>query len=57
MKFKKLGKKQVLSYYTSICLEEIRTITEIKDYCILGCDRGLLYMSLPTLQRNALHSS
>jgi len=56
MKFKKLGKKQELSYYTSICLEEIRTMTEIKDYSILGCDTGLLYMLFPTLQRKALYS-
>jgi hypothetical protein len=38
-------------------LEEIRTMTEIKDYSILGCDTGSLYMLLPTLQRNTLYSS
>jgi len=55
--FEKLGKKSVSSYHTSICLEEIRTMTEIKDYSILGCDTGSLYMLFPTLQRNALYSS
>jgi len=57
MKFETLGKKQVSSYYTSSCLEEIRTMTEIKDYSITGRDTGSLYILLPTLQRNTLYLS